>query len=120
MYLCYASQYMLRLLMTLAQNGSRPMTAAKLAQATGKSKSSVEVYMKQAIRGGLCKSVMGPTGGYRLAKSPTKINMDMVVKEADKASRIKSSKTEPNWCPARVKKELGDTLSDITLEDLLS
>ncbi len=124
-------RYGTRLMYQLAKNhGKGPMLLKDIARIENLSIKYMEQIIPLLKKAGLIKSLRGPYGGYGLQKPPEAINMKVIlialegdispvhcVDEPESCDRSK-------FCPARqvwhiMEEQLNDTLSKITLQDML-
>ena len=86
--------YAVRAMVTLARPGTRQLTGAALAEATGIPVSYVPQVMSNLVRAGLVANRRGRAGGYRLARDADRVSLLEVVEASD-------GDTQPRMCVLR-------------------
>jgi len=61
--------------MVLIARNENGINAIKIAEQTGSSKNHISKVAQRLVKNDLLKSVRGPSGGFMLKKSPTKITL---------------------------------------------
>lgn len=127
------SSYGLKALANLAKNyGAKPYPLGKIAQEEKISQAYLERLFSRLKKAGILTSSKGMAGGYQLSKNPSQISILSVIEALEgpisvfkclgsKGTFICSEKT----CPSgkvyqRVQKALSETLSSMTLKDLIN
>lgn len=92
--------YSLKALLMLAERypGSQPTRVEEIADTQGVPENYLRRLLIELKRGGLVASQKGPSGGYMLAKSPSRITMADVVEII-----------EGDYCPVECLEEAGAT-----------
>jgi Rrf2 family transcriptional regulator, cysteine metabolism repressor len=80
MWISRRTDYATRALLALALDDGESMKLEKLAHRTGAPQSVLEQVMPVMRSAGIVRSERGPTGGYRLNKSPEEITLERVVR----------------------------------------
>ena len=129
------AEYGLRAMMELAkQYGKGPYSLAEIAKKEDVSLPYLERLIAKLREKGFVQSTRGIQGGYELAREPSKINVYEVVRALEgemvpaicvfetgpvigQCKRIADCKLRGVW--RKVQKQLDETLSNITLEDLV-
>ena len=75
--------YGVRAMITLARPGAGQLTAAALASATGIPANYVPQVMGDLVRAGLVANRRGRSGGYRLARDASDVNLLAVVEAVE-------------------------------------
>lgn len=84
MQLTRASQYAIHALVFMAaQKENRPIASHIAAQAQGIPERFLLKVLLPLVSAGLLRSVKGPNGGYRLAKTPKEITLLDIVEAVD-------------------------------------
>ena len=115
--------YSLKALLMLAERypGTQPVRVEEIAETQGIPENYLRRLLIELKRGGLVASQKGPSGGYMLAKPPTRITMADVVEiiEGDYApveciEESSSSCPRENPCPMRdVWRDVRDSVSSV-------
>jgi Rrf2 family protein len=82
-YISAKVDYAVRALCTLADSGSRPVTAEALAQSQGLPAKFLESILNDMRRAGLLLSQRGAEGGYRLSRPAASISVADVIRPLD-------------------------------------
>ena len=121
----------LRLMANLAARHDRqPVSVRILAQAEDISHQFACKILQKLHAAALLESVMGPTGGYRLACSPATISMLDVVNAMQGAIIVNRCTDSQDDCPrqadcpvspklCRLQQQVEKFFADVTLQDLL-
>jgi Rrf2 family transcriptional regulator, cysteine metabolism repressor len=80
MWISRRTDYATRALLALALDDGESMKLEELAHRTGAPQSVLEQVMPVMRSAGIVRSERGPTGGYRLNKSPEEITLERVVR----------------------------------------
>ena len=80
MWISRRTDYATRALLALALDDGESMKLEELARRTGAPQSVLEQVMPVMRSAGIVRSERGPTGGYRLNKSPEDITLERVVR----------------------------------------
>lgn len=125
-------RYALRLMLDLALHSpDEYVTIRSISERQEISYKYLEQIISVLNRGGLVKSVRGSQGGYRLARSPEKYTVGMILRQIEGSLvPVACMEDEPNRCPRSDKcvtltvwKELyeaiNNVLDNITLADLV-
>src|SRR5947209_19685950 len=84
MKLSRASSYAIHALAFMAaQKHNEPIPSHKVAQSDDIPEGFLLKILKPLVPAGILHSIIGPNGGYRLAKSPREISMLGIVKAVD-------------------------------------
>jgi Rrf2 family iron-sulfur cluster assembly transcriptional regulator len=132
MRLSTVGRYALRAMVDLAQHeGKGPVLRKDIAQRQEISSDYLAQLFAKLRRAGLVESVLGPGGGYVLAKRPGEISAGDVLravdesldpapcvgaKEPDACQRTECCSTHKLW--QRVTEAIGDVVDGVTLADL--
>mgnify|MGYP002623746796 CR=1 FL=1 len=126
------SDYSLRVLLYLSLNSERLSTIKEIAESYRISKNHLMKVVHHLVLAGYVESVRGRSGGLRLAKDPSKINLGKVVRETEDDFKIvECFDSDTNTCriadACKLKHILGEalfsfmkTLDKYTLQDLVS
>ena len=82
MHITLESDYAVRIVYCLAQNGGR-MEAAAIAEQTGVTLRFSLKILRKLVAGGLVKSYKGAGGGYELAKNSKEISLYEVIEQVE-------------------------------------
>ena len=82
MHITLESDYAVRIVYCLAQNGGR-MEAAAIAEQTGVTLRFSLKILRKLVAGELVKSYKGAGGGYELAKDPKEISLYEVIEQVE-------------------------------------
>ena len=82
MHITLESDYAVRIVYCLAQNGGR-MEAAAIAEQTGVTQRYSLKILRKLVAGELVKSYKGAGGGYELAKDPKEISLYEVIEQVE-------------------------------------
>ena len=125
------TDYALRAMVTLAANyGEGAVSARTLAENSTVSYQLMCKLLQKLQAAGFLSSSMGPAGGYRLVKSPDKINLAEVVESIQGPVIIIGCVAKDTKCPckgtcsispnlAKLQKQLEDYLTSVTLKQIL-
>jgi Rrf2 family transcriptional regulator, cysteine metabolism repressor len=80
MWISRRTDYATRALLAMALDDGGSMKLEELARRTGAPQSVLEQVMPVMRSAGIVRSERGPTGGYRLNKSPEEITLERVVR----------------------------------------
>jgi Rrf2 family protein len=80
MWVSRRTDYATRALLALSLDGDEPMKLEELARRTGAPQSVLEQVMPVMRSAGIVRSERGPSGGYRLNKTPEEITLERVVR----------------------------------------
>ena len=126
-----STDYALRAMVTLAAAyGGKPISARVLAKQEDVSYQLICKLLQRLHNAGYVRSLMGPSGGYRLAKAPSEITLAEIVNTLQGPVTINRCVQEDDSCPRKpscaisatlqkIQKTLEDYLTNITLEKLL-
>jgi Rrf2 family cysteine metabolism transcriptional repressor len=123
MWVSRRTDYATRALLALALDGGGPMKLEELARRTGAPQSVLEQLMPTLRTAGIVRSERGPSGGYRLNKTPEEITLERVVRlfQGQLAPIGYATRSHPDTCPKFVADSLRDTwgeVRDATIEIL--
>ena len=123
MWVSRRTDYATRALLALALDGGGPMKLVELARRTGAPQSVLEQLMPTMRTAGIVRSERGPSGGYRLNKTPDEITLERVVRlfQGQLAPIGYATRSHPDGCPKFVADSLRDTwgeVRDATIEIL--
>ena len=125
------TDYALRAMVTLAAAyGGKPISARALAKQEDVSYQLICKLLQRLHNAGYVRSLMGPSGGYRLAKAPSEITLGDIIETLQGTVTINRCVHDEDPCPRKstctvsskireIQKTLEDYLNNITLEDLL-
>lgn len=129
-YLSTKIEYGLNLLITLSKNKDR-MSLRQVADQTGMPYRFLNKLVPDLIKADLITSKEGKGGGFSLAKKPTAININHILKALGEPLDIAQCFSHKN-CPidkkgkckmklvwARIKKNIDKELNKTTLKDLI-
>ena len=80
MWVSRRTDYATRAILALALEGGGPLKLEELARRTAVPQSVLEQVMPTMRTAGIVRSERGPSGGYRLNKSPEEITLERVVR----------------------------------------
>lgn len=124
------TDYALRVMVQLATNyGNGPVSARILAAEGDISHQLVCKLMQKLHTAGLVESIMGPKGGFRLSKKPSKISLLRVIEATQGPISLNRCLLSADWCPrqrncpvrpklAKLQKSLRNNFDDIKLDEL--
>lgn len=124
------TDYALRAMVQLATNyGNGPVSARILAAEGDISYQLVCKLMQKLRTAGLVESSMGPKGGFRLSKKPSKISLLRVIEATQGQISLNRCLLSADGCPrrrncpvrpklAKLQKSLRNNFDDIKLEEL--
>ncbi|MFC1571911.1 RrF2 family transcriptional regulator, partial [Candidatus Margulisiibacteriota bacterium] len=93
-------RYAVTAMFDLACHGKgKPIGAAEISKRQGISLSYLEQLLLKLRRAGLVKTVRGPSGGYQLTKSPTKISVGDIVKATEGPVALANCIPKKTCCP---------------------
>jgi len=125
------TDYALRAMVTLAvAYGDKPISARELAQQEDVAYQLICKLLQRLHNAGYVRSLMGPAGGYRLAKAPSEITLADIVNVLQGPVMLNRCVQPAESCPRKpscvvsaklqeIQKTLDDYLSSITLEQLI-
>ncbi len=125
------TDYALRLLVNLADRfNGKPAATNQLAQAEDISPQFAAKILQKLQKAHLVASVMGPQGGFVLARRPAKINLLQAIQAVqgmvafNRCSPGAEGCRRKKYCPIapvvdRMQNQINDSLASITLQDLL-
>ena len=94
------SDYALRILMTLAANGGRPMTIAEIAVRFDLSVHHLQKIVWMLGQIGTTRSIRGRSGGVALAKPAGSINLGRILREMEKdTALVECFRADGGACP---------------------
>jgi Rrf2 family protein len=105
--------------------GKRPVSAKALAARHKLPPRHLEPVLQSLVRDGILKGIRGPHGGYEVARDPTKINAEDILRSAGRAdeaedpppdSRIVAGVVQPALAGAE--RRFSAALREITLADM--
>lgn len=126
------TDYALRAMVTLAAAyGGKPISARALAQQEDVSYQLICKLLQRLNNAGFVRSLMGPLGGYRLAKPPSEITLADLIEVLQGPVSINRCVQSDDACPRKpncavsatlqkIQKTLEDYLTNITLEKLVN
>jgi Rrf2 family protein len=95
MKLSRASSYAIHALAFMAaQKHNEPIPSHNVAQSEDIPEGFLLIVLKSLVPAGILHSVMGPNGGYRLAKSPREISLLNIIEAVDGPIRGQSPFTD--------------------------
>ena len=117
------TDYATRAVLALALDDGGPVKLEELARRTGAPQSVLEQVMPTMRMAGLVRSERGPSGGYRLNKSPEEITLERVVRlfQGQLAPIGYATRRNPDSCPKFVADSLREAwgeVRDATIETL--
>ena len=125
-------RYAVRLMMDIAMNDSvEPVRLRDTAARQDISIKYLEQIISILVRGGFVRSIRGPQGGYRLAKSPGDYTVGMILRQVEgNLAPVSCLEAEQNTCERqsecvtlRIWQELDEAIKGVldkyTLEDLI-
>src|SRR4249919_586599 len=123
MWVSRRTDYATRAILALSLEGGGPLKLEELARRTAVPQSVLEQLMPTMRTAGIVRSERGPSGGYRLNKTPEKITLKRVVRlfQGQLAPIGYATRSHPDSCPKFVADSLRDTwgkVRDATIEIL--
>lgn len=123
MWVSRRTDYATRAVLALALDDGGPVKLEELARRTGAPQSVLEQVMPTMRMAGLVRSERGPSGGYRLNKSPEEITLERVVRlfQGQLAPIGYATRRNPDSCPKFVADSLREAwgeVRDATIEIL--
>ena len=106
MHITLESDYAVRIVYCLAQNGGR-MEAAAIAEQTGVTLRFSLKILRKLVAGGLVKSYKGAGGGYELAKAPDEISLYEVIEQVEGPYAISRCLSEEDYTCNRNRQTCG-------------
>ncbi len=117
------------ILVYLAEQDGRLCSASEVSAATHVAQPTVQKLLKVLARTRLVESVRGADGGYRLSRSPRRINAAQILDALEGPVAITECSTQESHCELeplchvggawqRINSALRAALADITLSDL--
>ena len=125
------TDYALRAMVNLAGHyGEGPVSTREIAQSEDISYQLACKLMQKLNNAGLVKSIMGPSGGFFLSRTPQKISLAEIIEVIQgplSLSRCLLGKnvcTKQSRCPisgklTKLQKNISDYLQGVTLDELL-
>ena len=125
------TDYTLRAMVNLAGHyGEGPVSTREIAQSEDISYQLACKLMQKLNNAGLVKSIMGPSGGFFLSRTPQKINLAEIIEVTQgplSLSRCLLGKNvckKQSRCPissklTKLQKNISDYLQGVTLDELL-
>lgn len=135
MKLSTRAEYGIRALIELAlqaqQAPDQPLMLQHIAARQDISKKYLEQLFIPLRKAGVVEGVRGPTGGYRLARSPEQIRLDEVFEILEGSIAVADCLDAPGMCKhsggcatqevwRQLSRAIEDTLGSISLADLIS
>jgi Rrf2 family nitric oxide-sensitive transcriptional repressor len=123
-------EYALRAVIYIARDPSASLRAAEVAVGIRAPRNYVAKILSQLVRAGILESVRGPTGGFRLAKTPNAVPLADVVAAFGRPAERRcllghgvcgtnpSCGAHRRWDP--IAKTLDCFVDDTTIADMLS
>ena len=125
------TDYALRAVANLSMHyGNEPVSTRSIADQEDISYQLASKLMQKLQKVGLVKSCMGPKGGFRLTREPSKISLLEVVEAIQGPISLNRCLLAADACPKQggctvraklvgLQESIGDYLSEITLDKLL-
>jgi Rrf2 family transcriptional regulator, cysteine metabolism repressor len=115
MWISRRTDYATRALLAMALDDGGSMKLEELARRTGAPQSVLEQVMPVLRSAGIVRSERGPTGGYRLNKSPEEITLERVVRlfQGQLAPIGYATRRSPDSAPKFVAESLRGTWSEV-------
>jgi Rrf2 family transcriptional regulator, cysteine metabolism repressor len=115
MWISRRTDYATRALLAMALDDGGSMKLEELARRTGAPQSVLEQVMPVMRSAGIVRSERGPTGGYRLNKSPEEITLERVVRlfQGQLAPIGYATRRSPDSAPKFVADSLREVWSDV-------
>ena len=123
MWVSRRTDYATRALLALALKKGGPMKLEEIARLTAVPQSVLEQVMPVMRTAGIVRSERGPSGGYRLNRSPEEITLERVVRlfQGQLAPIGCATRSQPEVCPMMLAcslKEVWEEVRDATIEIL--
>jgi Rrf2 family protein len=123
MWVSRRTDYATRALLALALKNGGPMKLEEIARLTAVPQSVLEQVMPVMRTAGIVRSERGPSGGYRLNRSPEEITLERVVRlfQGQLAPIGCATRSQPEFCPMMLAcslKEVWEEVRDATIEIL--
>ena len=123
MWVSRRTDYATRALLALALKNGGPMKLEEIARLTAVPQSVLEQVMPVMRTAGIVRSERGPSGGYRLNRSPEEITLERVVRlfQGQLAPIGCATRSQPEVCPMMLAcslKEVWEEVRDATIEIL--
>jgi len=123
-------RYAVRVLIDIATHQNEYVSIAEISARQGVSVKYLEKIMNSLVKGKLVTSLMGPNGGYKLAKPTNKCTIAEIFALTGDTPTLAPCQMEKNECASRAKcttigywdtlqKLIVDNLNKITLKDLI-
>ncbi len=118
----------------LAYSGPQPCSSTEISKHTGVNASKLRKLFSDLAKGNIIKSIQGPSGGFMLAKDPSKIHLQDIycALEHQKAFHLDVSENPEHEMPeagrvnlffmdlfSEIQVEIEDKMKQITLSDIL-
>jgi Rrf2 family protein len=120
MWVSRRTDYATRALLALALKNGGPMKLEELARLTAVPQSVLEQVMPVMRTAGIVRSERGPSGGYRLNRSPEEITLERVVRlfQGQLAPIGCATRSQPEVCPMALAcslREVWEEVRDVTI-----
>lgn len=93
--------------------GKPAFSSQHIAEARGLSQPLVAKVLTQLSVAGLVTGSKGPSGGYKLARKPSRIRLYDIVVVFEKMSKELACPMGPNWCGVKDPCPVHDALADL-------
>jgi len=113
----------------IAKNNDGNINANIISEKTGASKNHISKVMQRLVKGGLVKSMRGPTGGFQLNKKPEQINLLDIYETIEGKVKLDACPLGHKVCPFdkclvdgiihKITSEFAEYLKKHTLKDYL-
>jgi len=131
MILTSKARYAVMTMVEISDNNSKkPLTLQNISESQNISLSYLEQIFAQLKKAEIVKSIMGPGGGYKLAKQSNKISIASIIKATDEPIKMTRCSSKEKGCINNKTKckthhlwqglenKIYDYLESITLQDL--